>query len=231
MGKGNLTYDERAARLYEPLMALSTLGRYGRLVTREVARLEFRPRDRVLDLCCGTGLVTRELARHLGPAGEVVAVDASEAMLERAALLATAAAREREAPAERGPRGGPGPAPKINHIRAQAQSLPLPDETFDWATLFLGLHEIAPAARLPALREVRRVLRPGGRGLIVDFAPGRHEFRRRIVYFVLRALEGPDSATIVDPGPAALLIQAGLRTEKPRPALLGILQAVAFSRP
>jgi len=238
LGEGNHAYGRQAARLYERAMALGTFGRYGRLVAREVTRLGIRAGDRVLDLCCGTGLVTRELVRRLGPAGEVVAVDASAAMLEEAALLAgTAAGRKeaaeqnREAAAEKGPDGHPGPAPKVSYLQAEAQSLSLPDGSFDWATLFLGLHEISQAARLPALREVRRVLRPGGRGLVVDFAPGRPGFRRRIICFALRVLEGPDSATIVDPGPSALLAQAGLRPEKPRPALLGILEAVAFSRP
>lgn len=223
MGKGT-TYDQRAARLYEPLMAIGTFGHYGRLVTREVARLELRPGDRVLDLCCGTGLVTRELARHLGPAGEVVVVDASPAMLEEAAALGKAALPEE-------PAGAPCSAPKVSYLQAEAQSLPLPDGSFDWTTLFLGLHEISQAARLPALREVRRVLRPGGRGLVVDFAPGRPGFRRQLIYLALRALEGEDSATIVDPGTSALLTQAGLRPGRPRPAFAGILEATIFDRP
>jgi ubiquinone/menaquinone biosynthesis C-methylase UbiE len=206
---GSLSYGRRAARLYEPFVAAVTLGRYRPLLAREVVRLGLGPADRILDLCCGTGLLSRELARRLGPDGEVVGVDASEAMLEQARLA-----------------GG-----RVVYVRAEADSLPLPDGHFDGVTLFLGLHEIAQAARLPALREVRRILRPGGRGLVLDFASGGPALRRGAVRLALSALEGPEAWTITEPGFSVLLSQAGFRPERPRPVFLGILEAVGFARP
>ena len=206
---GSLSYGRRTARLYEPFIAAVTFGRYRPLLAREVVRLGLGPADRILDLCCGTGLLSRELARRLGPDGEVVGVDASEAMLGQARLA-----------------GG-----RVVYVRAEADSLPLPDGHFDCATLFLGLHEIAQAARLPALREVRRVLRPGGRGLVLDFASGGPALRRGAVRLALSALEGPEAWTITEPGLSVLLSQAGLRPERPRPVFLGVLEAVGFARP
>ncbi len=206
---GSLSYGRRTARLYEPFVAAVTLGRYRPLLAREVVRLGLGPADRILDLCCGTGLLSRELARRLGPDGEVVGVDASEAMLEQARLA-----------------GG-----RVVYVRAEADSLPLPDGHFDGATLFLGLHEITQAARLPALREVRRVLRPGGRGLVLDFASGGPALRRGAVRLALSALEGPEAWTITEPGLSVLLSQAGLRPERPRPVFLGVLEVVGFARP
>jgi len=206
---GSLSYGRRTARLYEPFIAAVTFGRYRPLLAREVVRLGLGPADRILDLCCGTGLLSRELARRLGPDGEVVGVDASEAMLGQARLA-----------------GG-----RVVYVRAEADSLPLPDGHFDCVTLFLGLHEIAQAARLPALHEVRRVLRPGGRGLVLDFASGGPAFRRRAVRVALSALEGPEAWSITEPGLSVLLSQAGLRPERPRPVFLGVLEAVGFARP
>ena len=206
---GSLSYGRRTARLYEPFVAAVTLGRYRPFLAREVVRLGLDPADRILDLCCGTGLLSRELARRIGPDGEVVGVDASEAMLEQARRA-----------------GG-----RVVYVRAEADSLPLPDGHFDGATIFLGLHEITQAARLPALREVRRVLRPGGRGLVLDFASGGPALRRGAVRLALSALEGPEAGTITEPGLSVLLSQAGLRPERPRPVLLGVLEVVGFARP
>lgn len=213
-GENSPVYGRRTARLYEPFMAAVTFGRYRPFLAREVANLGLRPADRILDLCCGTGLLSREMARRLGPDGEVVGVDVSEAMLEQA-----------KRGAGKPPAGG-----KVIYVRAEADALPLPDGRFDYATVFLGLHEIAQAARLPALREVRRVLRPGGRGLAFDFASGGPSLRRGGVRLALSALEGPEAWTITDPGVAALLAQADLRPEKPRPVFLGVLEVVGFVR-
>jgi len=207
---GSLSYGRRAARLYEPFVAAVTFGRYRPFLAREVVRLGLGPADRVLDLCCGTGLLARELARRLGPDGEVVGVDASEAMLERATRR--------------------GQSCRTVYVRAEADSLPLPDGHFDCVTLFLGLHEITQEARLPALREVRRVLRPGGRGLVLDFASGGPALRRGVVRFALSALEGPEAWTITEPGLSVLLSQAGLRPERPRPVFFGVLEVVGFAR-
>jgi len=220
----SLSYDRRTARLYEPFMAAVTFGRYRPFLAKEVNRLGLRPADRVLDLCCGTGLCARELACRLGPDGEVVGVDASEAMLEEAARCGQARLTR--------PRGAQPPAGgKVVYVRAEADSLPLPDGHFDCVTLFLGLHEIAREERLPALREVRRVLRPGGRGLVLDFASGGPALRRGAVRLALSALEGPEAWTITEPGVSALLSQAGLRPGRPRPVFLGVLEAVGFVRP
>lgn len=211
-GGTDLDYGRRTARVYEPFMAAVTLGQYRSFVAREVARLGLRPGDRLLDLACGTGLVLHQAARRLGPRGEAVGVDNSAAMLEQAA--------RREPPTDS----------PVTYIRAEADALPLADSSFDWVTLFLGLHEIAPAARLPALREVRRVLRPGGRGLILDFASGGSPLRRGLTRLALTTLEGPEAWTITDPGVPALVEAVGLSPGQPRPAFLGLLALTAFTR-
>ncbi len=100
--------------------------------------------DRVLDVASGTGVVARAAAGRAGPGGSVVATDVSEAMLSQAG-------------AHRLPDGT---AP-IEYLEARADDLPFPDESFDVVLCQQGL-QFFPE-RLDAVREMRRVLHPGGR--------------------------------------------------------------------
>lgn len=99
----------------------------------------------VLDLGCGTGLFTAEMARQIGPAGTVYAVDI------QAELLAQARQRAQEA----------GVAARSQFHHSGAYRLPLADESIDIAILIATFSEI-PNSML-ALEELRRVLKPGGR--------------------------------------------------------------------
>jgi SAM-dependent methyltransferase len=96
--------------------------------------------DHVLDLACGTGLVTRRLAAAVGASGRVCGSDISPAMLTVAAEL--------------------GPA-EIEWSQAPADGLPYPDSSFDAVLCQQGLQFFPD--RVAALRQVSRVLRPNGR--------------------------------------------------------------------
>ncbi|MEO3758866.1 methyltransferase domain-containing protein [Mycobacterium sp. B14F4] len=101
------------------------------------------PGEFVVDVACGTGVVTRLAAERVGANGKVVGVDLVPEMLEVAAAAST-------------PSGAP-----IDWRQGDAESLPLPDESYDLALCQLGLMFFAD--RLAALGEMRRVLSPGGR--------------------------------------------------------------------
>jgi ubiquinone/menaquinone biosynthesis C-methylase UbiE len=103
-----------------------------------------RPGDAVLDVATGPGSVAREAARLVGAGGRVTGLDMSAAML----------AAGRAWPAE------PGAAP-IEYVESPAASMPLPDNVFDAAYCQQGLQHMSDP--LAALREMRRVLKPGGR--------------------------------------------------------------------
>lgn len=109
-----------------------------------------RPDVRALDLCCGTGDMTFALGRAAGknPA-EIIGADFSHAMLQRAAAKGTA--------------NGSGPT----WIEADALSLPFPDSHFDLVTSAFGFRNLADYDA--GLREIVRVLRPGGECGILDF--------------------------------------------------------------
>ena len=111
---------------------------------RLLDRAELRPGQRVLDVACGTGLVTVEAGRAVGASGAVVGTDLSDAM-----VAATREAAERE---------GLG---NVEAERADAEALPGPDGAFDVALCALGLMYVPDP--LQALREIHRVLRPEGR--------------------------------------------------------------------
>ncbi|MGH9172924.1 MAG: methyltransferase domain-containing protein [Vicinamibacterales bacterium] len=99
--------------------------------------------DRVIDIACGTGVVTRLAARRVGRGGRIVGLDINAAMLAVA----------RSHPAADG-------AP-IEWLEANAEALPLPDASFDVVLCQHGLQQFPD--RMTALREMRRVLADGGR--------------------------------------------------------------------
>jgi SAM-dependent methyltransferase len=104
-----------------------------------------RPGERVVDVACGTGVVARLAAERVGAAGRVVGVDVNPGMLAVARAADT------------------GAAPTEWH-QAGAEALPLSDSAFDVALCQMGLQFFAD--RPAALREMRRVLAPGGRLLV-----------------------------------------------------------------
>ena len=120
--------------------------------------------DRVLDLCCGSGDLAFLLAKAVGPTGQVVGFDRSQA------LLAVAADRAAQEP----------PAIAIEWLRGDALDLPFPEQSFDAATIGYGLRNVPD---IPAvLRELQRVLKPGAKAAILDmhrpYAPILRQFQQ-----------------------------------------------------
>ncbi|MFN2400399.1 MAG: class I SAM-dependent methyltransferase [Gemmatimonadaceae bacterium] len=108
---------------------------------------ELKPGDRVLDIACGTGLVTFPAARAVAPNGSVVATDISDAMVEHVK-------------AEAGKRG----LQNVTAERMDAEELRFPDGSFDVVLCALGLMYVPDP--LASLRETYRVLRSGGRAVV-----------------------------------------------------------------
>jgi SAM-dependent methyltransferase len=110
----------------------------------EAAALQ--PGERVLDVACGTGIVTRLAAERVAPNGIIAGLDVNPAMLAVARTLVTSS---------RTP---------VRWYETSAEAMPLPDAAFDVVLCQLGLMFMADKGA--ALREMRRVLAPGGRALI-----------------------------------------------------------------
>ena len=108
-----------------------------------------RPGDAVLDVGCGTGSLAIEAGQAVGPAGSVVGIDPSPEMIGRAKRKARRLAN-------------------VHFEIAPAQSLPFADASFDVVMSSLVLHQL-PAESLHVVKtEIARVLKPGGRLLLVD---------------------------------------------------------------
>lgn len=144
---------------YDRAGALMSMGQDPRWRATMVEALDPRPGQRILDVACGTGLVTEALVRR--GAGTVVALDQSEAMLE--------GLRHRMA-------GDQQLAGRVEPLLGQAESLPFPDASFDALTFTYLLRYVDdPAA---TLRELARVVRPGGAIGMVEFGvPPRRRLR------------------------------------------------------
>ena len=140
-------YGGNAAENYERYF-VPTIGTAWATALLDAA--ELRPGDRVLDVACGTGVVTRLTAERVGPDGAVAGLDVNPAMLAVA-------------------RSVPSSGAAIEWHEASAESLPLADGSFDVVLSSLGLQFVPDKAS--ALREMRRVLAPGGQLAVATVGP------------------------------------------------------------
>jgi demethylmenaquinone methyltransferase/2-methoxy-6-polyprenyl-1,4-benzoquinol methylase len=157
----------RIAPRYDLINDLQSLGLH-RLWKRRLVRLAGIPDGgAALDLCCGTGDIVRALARAYPRAGLVVGLDFAMPMLRIA-----------------GARGA-GRGPRTLYLRADALRIPSLGGSFDCVTIAYGLRNVASIEN--CLDEVRRVLRPGGRFLMLDFGKPRNPVVARLYFAYLRS--------------------------------------------
>lgn len=175
---------DRVARVYDLLNTVMSAGLDRKWRTRAVEISGVGPGDRVLDVATGTGELAMELARRVSPGGEVIGSDFSEAMLDLARVKAaetvgTAGSGHPAGAAGIGHPAGPagsghpvGPAGSAGLVVPRfewgdALALPYPDGSFDAATVGFAVRNFSD---LPGgLAELRRVVRPGGRVVILEF--------------------------------------------------------------
>jgi len=147
--KGLVMHSE--ARYYDLLAWLLTLGRERLFRERLVELARIEPGEAVLDVGCGTGTLAIAAKRRVGASGAVHGIDASPEMIERANRKARKAGVD------------------VVFRTAVVETLPFPDAIFDVVLSTLMLHHLPRPAREKCAREMRRVLKPGGRVLAVDF--------------------------------------------------------------
>jgi demethylmenaquinone methyltransferase / 2-methoxy-6-polyprenyl-1,4-benzoquinol methylase len=140
---------DRIASRYDLMNSAMTAGLHHQWRRRAADRAELDLGDAALDVCCGTGDLAIELRRRVGPSGRVVGVDFSEPMLDLARAKAAAAGMA-----------------EIEWESADALHLPQPDESFDAVAVGFGVRNLADLPR--GLAEMTRVLRPGGRLVILE---------------------------------------------------------------
>ncbi len=153
-----------AAR-YDLLVALLTLGGERRLREKILDLADLRPGEQVLDIGCGTGSLALLAKRRVGASGSVHGLDPSPQMLERAGAKARRA------------------RVTLTLTQGAVQAMPYPDASFDVVISTFMLHHVPAAVRRTMAQEIRRVLKPDGRALLVDFGPPRASRRSAIDHF------------------------------------------------
>jgi SAM-dependent methyltransferase len=145
-----------------------------------VERADIRPGMAVLDLASGTGEPALTIAPLVGPEGSVTATDVIPEMVAIAADHAAEAGRT-----------------NMHFREADAEALPFADASFDRVTCRLGVMYFPEVPR--ALREVRRVLRPGGRAVFVTWGPQEHiDYLTSTLGVLLRYQDVPPPAPAPD---------------------------------
>jgi demethylmenaquinone methyltransferase/2-methoxy-6-polyprenyl-1,4-benzoquinol methylase len=135
---------DRIAGLYDRMNTVMTAGLHHAWRRRAADLAALAPGDRALDVATGTGDLAVELSRRVSPGGEVVGTDFSERMLELARAK----------------------APWLRFETANALALPYADGRFDAATVGFGARNFSDLER--GLREMARVVRPGGRVVVLE---------------------------------------------------------------
>lgn len=140
---------DRIAGVYDLMNTAMTAGMHHRWRERAADLAGLEEGGSALDVCCGTGDLALELAGRVGPEGTVIGCDFAERMLDAARAKA----------ARRGVTG-------VRFEWADALELPYPDGSFDATTIGFGARNLANLDR--GLAELRRVVRPGGRLVILE---------------------------------------------------------------
>ena len=151
-------FDE-IAPVYDRLNTLMTLGADGRWRRAAVDAAAIRSGDSAIDVACGTGKLTAELAERVGPFGRVLGVDVSAGMIAQGAQSYHDLVQ-------------------LEFRLANALRLPARDGEFDAATISFGLRNLADFEA--AFRELRRVVRPRGRVVCLELTNPRQRWWRRV---------------------------------------------------
>ena len=155
-------------KTYDTLVSLLSLGqeRKFRQATLDLARIQ--PGDRILEVGCGTGTLSLAARLKAGAQGQVAGIDVAPDMLETARRKAQKAGLE------------------VQFQLGRIEEIPFPDGQFDLVLSSLMMHHVpGDAAKQQGIQEVFRVLKPGGRLLIVDVAPPANPHLRGLARLIV----------------------------------------------
>jgi demethylmenaquinone methyltransferase/2-methoxy-6-polyprenyl-1,4-benzoquinol methylase len=150
---------DQIAPVYDRLNTVMSLGFDGRWRSAAARATRLEPGDAVIDVAAGTGKLAATLADQVGPFGRVVALDLSPRMVERGAAATVDLVQ-------------------VEWMVGNALALPTDDDRFEAATIAFGLRNLADFAA--GFRELRRVVRPGGRVVCLELTMPRPRWWGRL---------------------------------------------------
>ena len=159
---------DSVAKRYDIMNDVMSMGLHRAWKAYTVAVANLRPGDKVLDIAAGTGDLARAFARKVGPSGLVLHTDINEAMLRTG----------RDRLVDEGL--------VLPTLVCDAERLPCPSGTFDLVSVAFGLRNMTHKDR--ALAEMCRVLRPGGRLLVLEFSQVAAPLRKPYDWYSLNVL-------------------------------------------
>jgi demethylmenaquinone methyltransferase/2-methoxy-6-polyprenyl-1,4-benzoquinol methylase len=205
-------YFDRVAPCYDLMNTVLSFGLHHLWKRRAVSLLGLAPGERVADVCGGTGDLALLAARNVGPTGGVIVYDINRAMM-LAGLPKVARA---------------GLAGHIRFVEGDAERLALADGSLDAAVVGFGVRNLAHLSE--GLRELHRVLKTGGRLVILEFSRPRHPLMRwlydRYSFLVMPLL----GQLIAGSREAYVYLTTSIRQFPLPEALADLLRDAGFSR-
>lgn len=225
---------DHVAVSYRRLNTILTFGRDNVWRRYAVGAAAPAPGQAILDICTGTGDMAIRLARTY-PESSVTGLDYSSQMLEAARQNAARAGGSRQP----------------DFVEADCRKIPFADDSFEVVTAGFGFRNLSadPAIQAGSLKEILRVLKKGGRFVILESSQPSNGLLRRIfswyasivVPFIGGGLSGQKEAYVYlghsmkkfydGPGLRAVLEQAGFRVESQRPFMAGAILLSVFRKP
>ena len=177
--------------LYDVISSMAALSVGGEPRFRQLPLegIEITPESRVLDVCCGSGQSTQYLVQK---SHHVTGLDASPRALKRAQHN----------------------VPQAEYVEAFAEAMPFSDNQFDLVHISAAIHEMEPEQRQQILREVYRVLRPGGVFTLSDFHAPNHPFYQVGVSLFLLLFETETAWDLIRTDIAQLLKANGFQIKR-----------------
>ncbi len=154
------------SRFYDLLVKVLFFGRERRFRTTILDEAQIAQGESVLDVGCGTGTLALAAKERVGPSGTVHGIDATPGMIEVAQRKAGKTDFD------------------IEFQVGLIEEIPFPDATFDLVLSTMMFHHLPEELQSAGLREIERVLKPGGRFVVVDFATNSHSLLGHIFPFL-----------------------------------------------
>lgn len=203
-------FDSVASR-YDIMNDLMSGGLHRLWKRHTVDQAAVRPGHHVLDLAGGTGDLALRFTRQVGPDGHVVLADINAAMLEQG--------RKRLVDA--------GSAGNYSIAQVNAEDLPFDDKTFDRITIAFGLRNVTD--KDAALRSMRRVLKPGGKALILEFSQPTKALKPAYDLYSFKVLPMIGKLVAKDEDSYQYLAES-IRMHPDQETLLGMMKEAGFER-